>query len=190
MDAGALSVEQLSALSRAVPDDSERRDLELYLQGSHPKHRGVSDPDRLGTVERYFLEIKDIPRLAQRIRCLIFSRTYASTAGLVRGMGVGLECLRMGLAVAWRVTARHDGGQARRHRGRPNREPFLETKRFTKEPYIFSYPRLPCTIFLFIRPSASNHPSFPSKPPTHHHSARTIWASCRAPAPSSRPAQA
>ncbi|KFM27333.1 Formin-like protein 1 [Auxenochlorella protothecoides] len=82
MDAGALSVEQLSALSRAVPDDSERRDLELYLQGSHPKHRGVSDPDRLGTVERYFLEIKDIPRLAQRIRCLIFSRTYASTAGL------------------------------------------------------------------------------------------------------------
>ena len=32
MDAAALSVEQLDALSRAVPDDSERRDIKLYLQ--------------------------------------------------------------------------------------------------------------------------------------------------------------
>ena len=28
---------------------------------------GVSDPQQLGTVERYFLEIMDIPRLQQRI---------------------------------------------------------------------------------------------------------------------------
>ena len=32
MDASALSVEQLDALSRAVPDDSERRDIRLYLK--------------------------------------------------------------------------------------------------------------------------------------------------------------
>ncbi|KAK2080723.1 hypothetical protein QBZ16_000577 [Prototheca wickerhamii] len=82
MDARLLSVEQLGALSRAVPDDGERRDLEAYLKGEHPKHRGVSDVERLGTVERYFLEIKDIPRLSQRIRCLIFLRTFGSTAAL------------------------------------------------------------------------------------------------------------
>jgi len=32
MDGAALSVEQLDALSRAVPDDSERRDIGAYLQ--------------------------------------------------------------------------------------------------------------------------------------------------------------
>ena len=62
-EAEALSVEQLSALARAVPEDSERRDLRLYLKGEHPRHRGVSDPALLGTVERYFLEVMDIPRL-------------------------------------------------------------------------------------------------------------------------------
>ena len=62
-EAEALSVEQLSALARAVPEDSERRDLRLYLRGEHPRHRGVSDPALLGTVERYFLEVMDIPRL-------------------------------------------------------------------------------------------------------------------------------
>ena len=35
--------------------------------------------ERLGTVERYFVEVKDIPRLAERIKCFIFSRTYAAT---------------------------------------------------------------------------------------------------------------
>jgi hypothetical protein len=41
MDASALSVEQLSVLSRAVPDDQERKDVELYLAGAHPKYRFV-----------------------------------------------------------------------------------------------------------------------------------------------------
>lgn len=41
MDAGALSVEQLSVLSRAVPDDQERKDLELYMAGKHPKYKYV-----------------------------------------------------------------------------------------------------------------------------------------------------
>ena len=39
MDAGALSVEQLAVLSRAVPDDQERKDIELYLGGKHPKYK-------------------------------------------------------------------------------------------------------------------------------------------------------
>ena len=44
MDASALSVEQLDALSRAVPDDSERRDIRLYLKArltslTTPTHR-------------------------------------------------------------------------------------------------------------------------------------------------------
>lgn len=50
--------------------------------------RGMSEVDKLGTVERYFVEVKGIPRLAERIRCFIFSRTYAATrakVGIVRG---------------------------------------------------------------------------------------------------------
>ncbi len=39
MDAAALSVEQLAVLSRAVPDDQERKDIELYLAGKHPKYK-------------------------------------------------------------------------------------------------------------------------------------------------------
>ncbi len=79
MDDSALTVEQLQALSRAVPDDSEKREVESYLTGKHPKYKGVKDPSRLGTVERYFAEIKDVPRLGERIGCLLFSRTYAAT---------------------------------------------------------------------------------------------------------------
>ncbi len=50
------------------------------MQGQHPKHKGESDPALLGTVERYFIEIMDIPRLQQRIDCFIFTRTYGATA--------------------------------------------------------------------------------------------------------------
>jgi len=39
MDGTALSVEQLAVLSRAVPDDQERKDIELYLGGKHPKYK-------------------------------------------------------------------------------------------------------------------------------------------------------
>ena len=41
MDDSALTVEQLQALSRTVPDDTERKELELYLSGEHPKHKWV-----------------------------------------------------------------------------------------------------------------------------------------------------
>ncbi|KAK9825141.1 hypothetical protein WJX81_003866 [Elliptochloris bilobata] len=84
MDHRALSVEQLDALSRAVPEDSERRDLHAYLAGEHPQHRGVRDVERLGTVERYFVEVMGIPRLQQRIRCFIFTRTFLPALHRVR----------------------------------------------------------------------------------------------------------
>ena len=53
------------------------------LQGQHPKHRDMSDPALLGTVERYFLEIMDIPRLQQRIDCFIFTRQFAPNVARV-----------------------------------------------------------------------------------------------------------
>ena len=83
MDDSALSVEQLSALSRAVPDDSERTQLELYLAGSHPRHPGVNSVERLGTVERYFVEVRGIPRLGERIQAFVFSRTFPGTRAKV-----------------------------------------------------------------------------------------------------------
>ncbi|KAL0019924.1 hypothetical protein WJX77_010272 [Trebouxia sp. C0004] len=91
MNDSALTIDQLDALSRAVPDDTERKDIRLYLQGEHPKHKGLSDPQQLGTVERYFLEIMDIPRLQQRIDCFIFTRQFAPNINRVRGQ---LEVLR------------------------------------------------------------------------------------------------
>ena len=49
----------------------------LGVQGKHPLHPGSSDPLLLGTVERYFLEVMNIPRLQPRICCFIFTRTFA-----------------------------------------------------------------------------------------------------------------
>ena len=79
LDDSCLTVEQLLSLSRAVPDESERKELELYLCGEHPRYREMTDVTCLGTVERYFVEIKDIPRLGERISCLAFTRTFEST---------------------------------------------------------------------------------------------------------------
>lgn len=60
----------------------------------------MCDVERLGTVERYFVEIKDIPRLRERIRCFIFVRTYAATKAKV-----GLLCplVRGPEWVSWRL---------------------------------------------------------------------------------------
>lgn len=76
---GRPQVENLQSLSRAVPDDTERRDIESYLAGKHPKYKGMSDPTKLGTVEQYFLEIMDIPRLQQRIEAYVFSKSFGTT---------------------------------------------------------------------------------------------------------------
>lgn len=100
MDDSALSVEQLLALSRAVPDDSERQQIDAYLAGAHPRHRGVCDPARLGTVERYFVEIKDVPRLGERIQCLLFSRTYAASRSRVSRVDLQGSCSSLS-ACSW-----------------------------------------------------------------------------------------
>jgi len=52
----------------------------------------VSDPQQLGTVERYFLEIMDIPRLQQRIDCFIFTRQFAPNINRVCDLSLHL-CL-------------------------------------------------------------------------------------------------
>ena len=56
----------------------------MMIQGEHPRHPGVRDPALLGTVERYFVEIMPIPRLAQRIHCFALTRTLAPTVQRVR----------------------------------------------------------------------------------------------------------
>lgn len=53
-------------------------------QGEHPKHPGVRDAALLGTVERYFVEIMPIPRLAARIHCFALTRTFGPTIQRVR----------------------------------------------------------------------------------------------------------
>jgi hypothetical protein len=50
----------------------------------------VSDPQQLGTVERYFLEIMDIPRLQQRIDCFIFTRQFAPNINRVCDLSLRL----------------------------------------------------------------------------------------------------
>ena len=80
MECDGLSPEQLTALGRAVPEESERRAVASYLAGDHPRHKGVSDPALLGTVERYFAEVMDIPRLGPRIAAVAFARGFDATA--------------------------------------------------------------------------------------------------------------
>ena len=64
----------------------------MGLQGEHPKHKGLSDPQQLGTVERYFVEIMDIPRLQQRIDCFIFTRQFAPN---INRVSVALFLIRL-----------------------------------------------------------------------------------------------
>ena len=78
-DDSSLTVDNLHALSRALPEPNELRDIDDYLRGKHIKYRGISDSRRLGIVERYFAEIRDVPRLEQRIKCMLFARTAEST---------------------------------------------------------------------------------------------------------------
>ena len=74
-DDSSLTVDNLHALSRSLPEKNELRDITEYLEGKHMKYRGISDPSKLGIVERYFSEIQHVPRLEERIRCMLFART-------------------------------------------------------------------------------------------------------------------
>ncbi|KAA6423140.1 MAG: hypothetical protein FRX49_07127 [Trebouxia sp. A1-2] len=92
-DGGALTFEMLNPLSRAVPEAKEAADIRLYLQGEHPEHKGVMDPKQLAIVERYFVEVMDIPRLQARVECFLFQRQFTSNAQRVREQ---LEMLQVG----------------------------------------------------------------------------------------------
>ena len=83
-DDSCLTVDNLHALSRSLPDPSELRDIDEYLEGRHITYRGMSDPTKLGIVERYFAEIRCVPRLEQRIRCMLFARTAEGLMEKVR----------------------------------------------------------------------------------------------------------
>ncbi|KAG1676845.1 hypothetical protein FOA52_010354 [Chlamydomonas sp. UWO 241] len=76
MDSSAMSLEQLGALAKAVPSDQERDALGAYLRGEHPDHPGMCDEELLGTVERFFVELLKVPRLEERISCMLYMRTY------------------------------------------------------------------------------------------------------------------
>jgi len=66
VDQNVLTLEQLQMLRLAVPTDPECRTLRAY----------TGDKAQLDIVERYFMEVMDIPRLAERIGALIFKVTY------------------------------------------------------------------------------------------------------------------
>ena len=57
--------------------------LVAFLQGQHPEHRGSSSLEELGPVERWFATILGLPRLKQRIQCVLAVRTFDDTAHLV-----------------------------------------------------------------------------------------------------------
>ncbi len=52
----------------------------LNVQGEHLEHKGMSDPQQLAIVERYFAEVMDIPQLQARLQCFLFTRHFASNA--------------------------------------------------------------------------------------------------------------
>jgi len=68
----------------AAPSRSDPDATGACVQGRHPKHRGVDDPARLGTCERYFAQVMDIPHLQARLDAVHFTRVFESTSRSVR----------------------------------------------------------------------------------------------------------
>lgn len=44
----------------------------------------TGDVEQLGTAERFFLEVMDVPRLGERIKVLLVKEQYASSADRIR----------------------------------------------------------------------------------------------------------
>ena len=70
------------SLTGCCPDAAHSRSCPLLPRR---RCRGLTEVERLGTVERYFVEVRGIPRLAERIKCFVFSRTYRATHTRVSG---------------------------------------------------------------------------------------------------------
>ena len=75
MDESVLTLERLHVLSRAVPTAEELEKLQAY----------DGDKALLRSVEQYFLEVGPIPRLARRIRALIFCASYEASMTRLTG---------------------------------------------------------------------------------------------------------
>ena len=75
MDESVLTLERLHVLSRAVPTTEELKKLQAY----------DGDKALLGSVEQYFLEVGPIPRLARRIRALIFCASFEASLQRLNG---------------------------------------------------------------------------------------------------------
>lgn len=68
MDEVKLSVENLKSLKQYVPTDDEINLLKSY----------DGDIELLGTVEKYFMAVMEIPNLSTRLECMIFKRRVES----------------------------------------------------------------------------------------------------------------
>ena len=75
MDESVLTLERLHVLSRAVPTAEELEKLQAY----------DGDKALLRSVEQYFLEVGPIPRLARRIRALIFCASFEASLQRLNG---------------------------------------------------------------------------------------------------------
>ncbi|KXZ54482.1 hypothetical protein GPECTOR_4g547 [Gonium pectorale] len=94
LDSSALEADQLRALLRGAPRSQELADLQAYLQASaptsraanrskecghlgvHPRYPGVSNPDILGMVEKFFLEVGRVPWLEQRLSAMALMKGF------------------------------------------------------------------------------------------------------------------
>jgi hypothetical protein len=75
MEVGVLSLENLDSLSHIFPlSEVERKDL-LSYQG---------DRSELNSVDRFYLEMLDVPNLENRISVLLFQHQFDSIVGLLR----------------------------------------------------------------------------------------------------------
>ncbi|GAX76894.1 hypothetical protein CEUSTIGMA_g4340.t1 [Chlamydomonas eustigma] len=81
MNSTHWSLEQLKALMKAMPTETEREALAAYLQGqseSDHQRRPGQWLDQLGTVERFFAELSTVPRPEERLSAMLYMRTYPS----------------------------------------------------------------------------------------------------------------
>ncbi|KAK9722182.1 hypothetical protein K7432_002855 [Basidiobolus ranarum] len=66
MDEVLLSIENLKAIKQHIPQKEELEMVRAY----------DGDPKNLGNAEKYFLEVMRLPRMSERLTCMIFKRRF------------------------------------------------------------------------------------------------------------------
>ncbi|ORX93208.1 FH2-domain-containing protein [Basidiobolus meristosporus CBS 931.73] len=66
MDESLLSIENLKSIKQHIPQKEELETVRAY----------DGDPSTLGNAEKYFLEVMRIPRMSERLSCMIFKRRF------------------------------------------------------------------------------------------------------------------